>query len=125
MPSFRRRGYARGKESRMPRSVIPIRRRLAENLTPGLDRSRTVTIEFDGQPIEAYAGDTVASAIYGAGLRLFSRSFKYHRPRGLLCCSGRCPNCLVCVDGTPNVRACTTPVADGMRVASENAFPSL
>lgn len=105
--------------------MIPIRRRLPENLTPGLDRSRTVTIEFDGQPIEAYAGDTVAAAIYGAGLRLFSRSFKYHRPRGLLCCSGRCPNCLVSVDGTPNVRACMTPVADGMRVASENAFPSL
>src|SRR5579885_3907339 len=101
----------------MPRSPIPVRRRLPETQTPGLDRSRIVTIYFDGQPIEAYVGDTVASAAYGAGVRLFSRSFKYHRPRGLLCCAGRCPNCLVSVDGTPNVRACVTPVADGMRVA--------
>ncbi len=94
-------------------------------MSPGLNRSRTVTIYFDGQPIEAYAGDTVASAVYGAGLRLFSRSFKYHRPRGLLCCTGRCPNCLVSVDGTPNTRACMTPVAEGMRVEPENVFPSL
>ncbi|GAC1431409.1 MAG: FAD-dependent oxidoreductase [Chloroflexota bacterium] len=84
-----------------------------------------MTFTFDGQTIEAYAGDTVASAAYAAGIRLFSRSFKYHRPRGLLCCTGRCPNCLVSVDGTPNVRACTTPVAEGLRVEPQNAFPSL
>jgi sarcosine oxidase subunit alpha len=107
------------------KNAMPIRRRLPATLTPSLDRSRTVTITFDGRPIEAYAGDTVASAAYGAGLRVFSRSFKYHRPRGLLCCSGRCPNCLVSVDGTPNVRACMTPVAEGLRVEAQNAFPSL
>ena len=68
------------------------------------------TIFFDGKPAAAYPGDTVASALYRAGQRIFSRSFKYHRPRGLLCGAGRCPNCLVNVDGTPNVRACTEPV---------------
>jgi sarcosine oxidase subunit alpha len=80
---------------------------------------------FDGQPIEAFVGDTIGSAAYGAGIRLFSRSFKYHRPRGLLCCAGRCPNCLVTVDGTPNVRACMAPVAEGMCVEPQNVFPSL
>src|SRR2546423_3195259 len=75
--------------------------------------------------MEAFVGETVASAVYGAAIRLFSRSFKYHRPRGLLCCDGRCPNCMVEVDGTPNVRACTTPVAEGMRVTPQNVFPSL
>src|SRR5919201_1268414 len=109
----------------MAGSVIRMRRRLPETTSPALNRSRTVTIYFDGRPIEAYIGDTVASAVYGAGIRLFSRSFKYHRPRGLLCCNGRCPNCMVEVDGTPNVRACTTPVAEGMRVTPQNAFPSL
>ena len=94
-------------------------------MSPALSRAGTVTISFDGQPIEAFVGDTVASAVYGAGIRLFSRSFKYHRPRGLLCCTGSCPNCMVTVDGTPNVRACTTPVAPGMRVEPQNAFPSL
>ena len=80
---------------------------------------------FDGRACAAEAGDTVASALYRAGRRVFSRSFKYHRPRGLLCVAGRCPNCLVNVDGVPNVRACTTPVQHGMRVRHQNAVPSL
>ncbi len=99
--------------------------RLSEAESPALDRSGVVTIRFDGEPIEAYRGDTVASAAYASGRQVFSRSFKYHRPRGLLCCSGACPNCLVTIDGTPNVRACTTPVTDEMHIESQNAFPSL
>ncbi len=109
----------------MPKRVTPVLQRLPETMSPALNRSRTVTISFDGVPIEAYIGDTVGSAIYGSGQRLFSRSFKYHRPRGLLCCRGACPNCLVTVDGTPNVRACVTPVAEGMQIRSQNAYPSL
>ncbi len=70
-------------------------------------------------------GDTVASALYASGVRIFSRSFKYHRPRGLLCVAGKCPNCLMNVDGVPNVRACTEPVRDGMVVRHQNAWPSL
>ena len=85
----------------------------------------TATIFFNGQPTAAHPGDTVASALYRAGQRIFSRSFKYHRPRGLLCGAGRCPNCLVNVDGTPNVRACTEPVRAGMQVRHQNAYPSL
>ena len=45
-----------------------------------------------GGSVKGYQGDTIASALYAAGNRVFSRSFKYHRPRGLLCCSGNCPN---------------------------------
>ncbi len=85
----------------------------------------TATIFFDGKPAMAYPGDTVASALYRAGQRIFSRSFKYHRPRGLLCGAGRCPNCLVNVDGTPNVRACTEPIRAGMQIRHQNAYPSL
>ena len=70
-------------------------------------------------------GDTVASALHASGVSTFSRSFKYHRPRGLLCCAGRCPNCLVNVDGVPNVRACIQPVKNGMSVRHQNAWPSL
>jgi len=80
---------------------------------------------FDGEPIEAQPGDTVASALYRAGRRIFTRSFKYHRPRGLLCLSGHCPNCMMNVDGVPNVRACVTPAREGMRVRHQNAWPSL
>ena len=75
--------------------------------------------------MSAYEGDTVASALYSSGTSIFSRSFKYHRARGLLCVAGKCPNCLVSVDGVPNVRACTEPVREGMRVSHQNAWPSL
>ena len=67
----------------------------------------------------------MASALYRAGQRIFTRSFKYHRPRGLLCCSGHCPNCLMNVDGIPNVRTCITPARAGMAVKHQNARPSL
>ena len=85
----------------------------------------TATFSFNGRPIQALPQDTVASALYRSGRRIFSRSFKYHRPRGLLCVSGNCPNCLMNVDGTPNVRACQQPVQDGMQVTHQNANPSL
>lgn len=89
------------------------------------DRQSHVTFSFNGRPIAALPQDTVASALYRSGRRTFSRSFKYHRPRGLLCVSGNCPNCLMNVDGAPNVRACRQPVQEGMRVTHQNASPSL
>ena len=80
---------------------------------------------FHNKLIEARPGDTIAAALYRNGQRIFSRSFKYHRPRGLLCVSGQCPNCLMNVDGIPNVRTCITPVRNGMAVKAQNAYPSL
>jgi len=84
-----------------------------------------VDIRFNGKPIPMREGDTVASALYRAGQRIFTRSFKYHRPRGLLCCAGHCPNCLMNVDGIPNVRTCITPARAGMTIQHQNAKPSL
>ena len=82
-------------------------------------------IRFNAKEIDAQPGDTIASALYRSGQRIFSRSFKYHRPRGLLCCSGKCPNCMMNVDGTPNIRTCVTPARDGMEIKHQNAYPSL
>ncbi len=90
-----------------------------------IDRSRTVVFRFDEQEVEAFAGDTFGSALFAAGRRVFSRSFKYHRPRGLLCCSGHCPSCLMTVDGVPNVRVCVEPVRDGAVVTGQNVLGSL
>ena len=102
---------------------------MSDRLPPGpnqrIDRGRPVTFEFDGKGVEAYEGDTIGSALHASGRRTISRSFKYHRPRGLLCCAGQCPNCLVEVDGWPGVRACTEPVRQGMDVRHMNASPSL
>lgn len=90
-----------------------------------IDRTQTLTFTFNGREYTAHPGDTVASALAAAGVRVFSRSFKYHRPRGLLCAAGHCPNCLVQVGDEPNVRACTRRVEQGSKVQAQNAFPSL
>jgi sarcosine oxidase subunit alpha len=90
-----------------------------------IDREREVFFTFDGKRVVGLEGDTIGSALFASGRRTFSRSFKYHRPRGLMCCAGQCPNCLVQVDGAPGVRACTEPVREGMKVVHMNASPSL
>ncbi|MBM3774850.1 MAG: FAD-dependent oxidoreductase, partial [Acidobacteria bacterium] len=100
-------------------------RRLAPEAGELIDRGRQIRFALDGRPVSGYQGDTIASALAAAGQVIFSRSFKYHRPRGLLCCSGKCPNCLMTVDGVPNVRACTEPAREGIAVRSQNAWPSL
>ncbi len=90
-----------------------------------IDRERRVGFTYQGAPLSGYAGDTVGSALFATGRRVFSRSFKYHRPRGLLCCSGRCPNCMMTVDGVPNVRVCVEPLREGADVRAQNVLGSL
>jgi sarcosine oxidase subunit alpha len=90
-----------------------------------IDRGTPLSFEFEGRRIEGLAGDSFGSALYAAGRRVFSRSFKYHRPRGLVCCSGRCPNCLMTVDGVPNVRVCVEPIRAGAQVRAQNVLGSL
>ena len=84
-----------------------------------------VTFTFDGQSVTAGPGQTIAGALREDGVHVLSRSFKYHRPRGLFCATGRCPNCLCTVDGAPNVRTCVTEATEGAIVRSQNAWPSL
>ena len=102
----------------------------SENLLKSLpiqiiNRNKIVNFEYNGKKISGYDCDTVGSALYSSGMRIFGRSFKYHRPRGLFCVSGNCPNCLMNVDGKPNVRSCTTKITEGMVVKHQNAWPSL
>jgi sarcosine oxidase subunit alpha len=99
--------------------------RLAPQPGERIARDKTISFTFDGRRVEAVEGDTVGSALYAAGRRTFSRSFKYHRRRGLMCCAGQCPNCIVAVNGAPGARACVEPARDGMRVEHLNARPSL
>jgi sarcosine oxidase subunit alpha len=90
-----------------------------------IDRARTLTFTFDGKPVQAFAGDTIASALYASGRRIFSRSFKYHRPRGEMDWAGHGSGSLMQVDGKPGIRAASEVVRDGMRVEHQNAWPSL
>jgi sarcosine oxidase subunit alpha len=90
-----------------------------------IDRETPITFSVDGTQVSGFAGDTIGSALFASGRRVFSRSFKYHRPRGLLCCSGHCPNCLMTVDGVPNVRVCTEPLSESADVRGQNVLGSL
>jgi len=81
-------------------------------------RGQPVTITIDGVPLQAYLGETIAGALLANGQRAW-RHTESGEPRGLFCGMGICFDCLVTVDGVSNVRACMTPVADGMVVETE------
>ena len=94
-----------------------------------IDRTRSLPFSFDGQSYCAHPGDTLASALLANGVRLMGRSFKYHRPRGVLTAGSEEPNALVEV-GTgaqrlPNTRATTQEVFAGLAAQSQNRWPSL
>jgi sarcosine oxidase subunit alpha len=94
-----------------------------------LDRGRTQEFTFNGKRMRGHAGDTLASALLANGQMLVGRSFKYHRPRGIVASGGEEPNALVGLgQGTrfePNQRATTTELFDGLTAISQNHWPSL
>jgi sarcosine oxidase subunit alpha len=95
-----------------------------------IDRTRPIHFTFDGQRHEGYAGDTLASALLANDVHLVARSFKYHRPRGILSAGSEEPNALVTIDRgpgrvTPNLRATQVELHDGLTARSQNRFPSL
>ncbi len=96
--------------------------RLPPSPTQAPDRSKELTFYYRNRPVRAYEGETIASALLAAGFQVFSRSFKYHRPRGPFCLAGLCARCAMQVDGVPNVRTCQTPVREGMQVEPQNVL---
>lgn len=90
-----------------------------------LDRHQPLTFFWNGRRYGALAGDTICSALAAAGERVFTRSFKYHRPRGMLTADSLDPGCMVQVGDEPNVRGAHRRVAPGMDVHAQNAWPSL
>jgi sarcosine oxidase subunit alpha len=90
-----------------------------------IDRARPLTFSWNGSEQHGFEGDTIISALAAAGVRVFSRSFKYHRPRGLLTATFHDPSCLLQVDDEPNVRGAHRKLAAGMAVRTQNAWPSL
>ena len=94
-----------------------------------IDRSRTVRFLHDGRALSGFAGDTLASAMLANGRRLAARSFKVHRPRGIFSAGPEEPCALLTVGegarATPNCKAPTVPLTDGLVARSQNAWPSL
>ncbi len=94
-----------------------------------IDRAKPISFTFDGRPYQGFKGDTLASALLANGVRVMGRSFKYHRPRGVLTAGFEEPNALVEVVGTtnhtPNVRATGQEIFEGLNARSQNRWPSL
>src|SRR5580692_9670574 len=95
-----------------------------------IDRSRPLVFTFDGLDYGGFAGDTLASALIANGVHLVGRSFKYHRPRGIMTAGSDEPNALVGVGAddshyTPNLRATQVELHDGLVAESQNRWPSL
>src|SRR5450759_5546176 len=95
-----------------------------------IDRATGLSFTYNGVRYEGFAGDTLASALLANGVHLVARSFKYHRPRGILTACAEEPNALVTVSRdaaryTPNLRATQVELYDGLVAQSQNRWPSL
>ncbi len=105
--------------------------RLPETAAKGsrIDRSKTLSFSFDGKKLSGFDGDTLASAVMASGRKVFGRSFKYHRPRGVIGLGSEEMNALVGVGEAgrkePNLRATQVELYDGMVATSQNRWPSL
>ena len=93
-----------------------------------VDRSRRLPFRFNGTDYEGHPGDTLASALMANGVCVVGRSFKYHRPRGIVAAGAEEPNAIVQLDGDddePNARATTLLLRDGLSARSVNCWPSV
>ncbi len=94
-----------------------------------IDRAKPLSFSFDGRTVQGFAGDTVASAVLASGQRVFGRSYKYHRPRGVIGLGSEEMNALIGVGvgarHEPNLRATQIELYNGMTAVTQNRWPSL
>ena len=84
-----------------------------------LDDREKVNIFVDGKNIQALKGESIASAVIASGKDIFRYTKKYNRPRSLFCGIGQCNDCMMIVNGIPNIKTCITPVRDGMKIQTQ------
>src|SRR5262249_47548236 len=94
-----------------------------------IDRTQRLTFRFNGRELTGFAGDTLASALLANGIHLVARSFKFHRPRGIVAAGAEEPNALVQLERgaitEPNARATQVELYDGLVASSQNCWPSV
>ncbi len=94
-----------------------------------IDRSRAIRFSIDGEALQGFAGDTLASALLANGRRVVARSRKYHRPRGIMTCGSEEPNALLQIasgnQSVPNTRATEVCLSEGLEVFSQNCWPGV
>ena len=100
------------------------------NKTEHVDHTNRISFKFDGKTYFGFKGDTLASALLANGVHLIGRSFKYHRPRGIMSCGAEEPNAICQINGStdlsePNVRATELELYEGLEATSQNCWPSV
>ena len=83
------------------------------------EKGPLVTFTLDGKEMTGYEGEPIAAALRGAGVMVHRHTLKKNEPRGIFCAIGRCTDCVMIVDGEPNVRTCVTPLRAGMKVQTQ------
>ena len=83
------------------------------------EHGRLVSFTLDGRELKGYEGEPIAAALKAEGVMVHRYTKKQHKPRGIFCAIGRCTDCVMVVDGKPNVRTCVTPLKEGMRIETQ------
>lgn len=83
------------------------------------EKGKKVSFTFDGETVEGYEGEPIAAALKAAGVMVHRYTAREHKPRGIFCAIGRCTDCVMVVDGKPNIRTCVTPLKEGMDVKTQ------
>jgi len=89
------------------------------------EKKKTFTFTFDGKPVQARVGDSIAAALHDAGIKVLSYSPRLGRPRGFFCAIGKCSSCMMQVDGIPNVKTCMIMAEPDMEVKSQTGWGTL
>jgi predicted molibdopterin-dependent oxidoreductase YjgC len=85
-----------------------------------LTQDEPVTVTVDGKPFKALRGEVIAAVLMANGIMVHRHTTKTHKPRGVYCGIGQCTDCVMTVNGKPNVRTCITPVEEGMEILTQD-----
>ena len=83
------------------------------------EKGKLITFQYNGTPMQGYEGEPIAAALRAAGVMTHRHTKKKDEPRGIFCAIGRCTDCVMVVNGQPNVRTCITPLTEGMTVETQ------
>jgi len=87
-----------------------------------MEKREQINIYVDGKKIPSYEGEPIAAALTAAGIKVFRFTSNRDEPRGIFCAIGRCTDCVMTVNGEPNVRTCATLAKDGMKVETQKGL---
>ena len=89
------------------------------------EKGRKVSFTFDGKSLMGFEGEPIAVALKANGVMIHRYTKKEHKPRGIFCAIGRCTDCVMVVNGVPNIRTCITPLEEGMDVRTQDGVKAL